>query len=604
MKISMINYIIEEIYNRRQGTYRMRSRKEWLYGVVCLTVICSLVSYGFTAEKGYAESRQELSLKWLQKQLDAPVYPVYISLSEEYPVEPIDLLSGRIDVPALQDYSLRDVPYITTDAYGIGGFSGELKGTWGNVDDPSRYSIVIYDKTDAKYLVGSALLEEDGSWSSGNMIIHGIPVFELVDENGRVAAVGAQDPVKTVIEEYEVKIYAVSDIPYLQTTLPIREDGYFSTEDAGDTYYGLKTGKKEARLVRKSDGKIFSTTEIPKWPLIRSYHVPIEDPANRTGVDGRSWIYDNALAVSAFSMAGDRARASSILSAMAGLQNKDGSFAFSYHIYTGPLDKRKRSGSIAWAGDAAITYEKHFGDPTYRNMAIRAAEFLLKQQNTVTGSIKGGPDVSWYSTEHNIDAYFFFRNLGKLTGNERYTNAASDIEKALLTVHWNQAEKRFNQGINDPAEALDTNSWGAMFLEAIGRTDLSSHAIAYLDHFKVNDARMELSDNPFSYNQSYSSHVLLSGYKPYGNGYDGAPEVVWSEGTWGVINLFLRTGMNADSLMESMFALQDADPDGGLVYGHEGHAQAPFEFHVWPSVAGTAWQYMTLKDPEGIWGAD
>ncbi|MCA1053983.1 hypothetical protein LCM10_03205 [Rossellomorea aquimaris] len=355
-------------------------------------------------------------------------------------------------------------------------------------------------------------------------------------------------------------------------------------------------------MVKKLNGKLYSTTELPKWGLIRSYHVPIEDPANRTGVDGRSWLYDNALAVSAFSLAGDRERASSILGTMSRLQNKDGSFAFSYHIFNGPLDRRKRSGSIAWAGDAAITYENMFGDPSYRNIAIRAAEFLLTQKDPVIGSIRGGPDVDWYSTEHNIDAYFFFRNLGRLTGNPRYVDASIDIKNALLTSHWNTGQRRLNQGINDESAALDTNSWGSIFLESIGRKDLSRDATSYLQRFKVNDVLMNMSEHPSSYNQSYSSDTLLTGYKPYGPGYEGAPEIVWSEGTWGVINLFLRQGKDTTSLMESMFALQDADPDGGIVYAHQGYAESPYEFHVWPSVAGAAWQYITLKDPGGIWG--
>lgn len=170
-----------------------------------------------------------------------------------------------------------------------------------------------------------------------------------------------------------------------------------------------------------------------------------------------------------------------------------------------------------------------------------------------------------------------------------------------MTYHWNASEKRFNQGINDPAAALDTNSLGSIFLEAIGRDDLAKTATEYLENFEVNNSSMNLSESEDSYNMSFESNSNISGYKPYGNGYSNAPNVVWSEGTSGVINLFLRQGKDVSTLINSMFAMQNADPEGGLVYTNKGYAPFPYEFHVWPSVAGTAWQYITLKDPTGIW---
>lgn len=581
----------------------MKTIKKLVSVILSFTLILTLIPSEVLMKKIIASgtTNQDMALNWLQKQFDDPKYPVSISLSEDYPDSEISNLEGKIDINTLKGYTLSDVPYINVDGDYLSGYSGEISGTWSNLQDASKYSIKVYDETDAKYEIGTTSLKTDGTWTIGEKTIHGKIFITLVDENNVVIAKSSKTPLKEIINEYEVWVYSVSDIPYLQTKLPISSDGSFTTANAKDNFKSLREGKKEVRLVRISDEKVFGSTEMPKLNLIRSYNVPIDDPVNTLGIDRRSWIYDNALAVFAFSMAGDQSRASSILSTLSQLQNGDGSLAFSYDVFTGPLDETKRSGSIAWVGDSAIKYEETFGDKSYRNLAVSIAEYLLTQQDKSTGSIKGGPDVNWYSTEHNIDAYFFFRNLGNLTGNSRYLKVASSIEHALLTYHWNASEKRFNQGINDPAAALDTNSWGSIFLEAIGRDDLAKTATDYLKNFEVNNVSMNLSENEDSYNKSFESTSNISGYKPYGNGYSDAPNVVWSEGTWGVINLFLRQGKDVSTLVNSMFAMQNADPEGGLVYTNKGYAPFPYEFHVWPSVAGTAWQYITFKDPKGIW---
>lgn len=53
-----------------------------------------------------------------------------------------------------------------------------------------------------------------------------------------------------------------------------------------------------------------------------------------------------------------------------------------------------------------------------------------------------------------------------------------------------------------------------------------------------------------------------------------------------------------------MCEMQEADPKGGLVYMNRSYIPYPYEFHVWPSVAGTAWLYFTMVAPELLWAAD
>lgn len=332
--------------------------------------------------------------------------------------------------------------------------------------------------------------------------------------------------------------------------------------------------------------------------------MPVDDPVAHLGIERRSWIYDDALGVIAFSLAGDQERAVTILNSMRELQNSDGSLDFSYDVYTGSLDARKRSGAIAWAGYSALIYEREFNDSTYRDFAIWVADYLIRLQDPSTGSIKGGPDVSWYSTEHNIDSYFFFRDLGQITKQNKYMQAATDVKNALLNYHWNKEEQRFNQGINDTAGALDAQSWGGIFLGAIGRSDLLQSVYQYLENFEVNNVQLNLSSDSDQYNMSFENGESLYGYKPYLNSgdYSDAPSIVWTEGTWGVINLFNREGVDSSHLTRSMLTIQSANQeDGGVVYTNEGYAPYPYEFHVWSAVAGTAWQYITMHGQESIW---
>ncbi|TVT29292.1 hypothetical protein FO441_03135 [Salinicoccus cyprini] len=590
---------------------KIKLAKRIIVAAPVITLLMSLLPMYTIPVASASESNVSRSLNWLQKQTDPPYYPAQLSLSQNYSDDYTGHVEGNVDLSSLSDYTLETVPHIQSNGSYASGYTGEVSGTWRNIDSPENYSVVIYDKTDMNYEIARVGLNSDGTWNAGQLRIHGTPTIVLVDSENKVRAYADPDSAEQVVSEYEVWIYSVTDMPYLQAKVPIKQNGDFSTRNPVEVWgldegiaNGVSAGGKIARVVRVADEKVYGTTEVPKYQLIRSYHVPIDDPASISGVDSRSWIYDDALAVMAFSMAGDYGRASAILSSLTQLQNADGSFAFSYDIYTGPLDVTKRSGSIAWVGDSVVKYEETFGDATYRGLALRIADYLLTQQDPSTGSIRGGPDVRWYSTEHNIDAYFFFRNLGELTGNENYTHTAKEIQNALLTHHWNHGEQRFNQGIGDPAAALDTNSWGAIFLEAIGRYDLSETATAYIDQFEVNNASMSLSSDPQSYNMSYQTSSVLSGYKPYGDGYSGAPNVIWTEGTWGVINLFMRQGKDVSHLVESMFAMQNADPEGGLVYTNQGYAPLPYKLHVWPSAAGTAWQYITMMNPKGIWDDD
>lgn len=553
-------------------------------------------------------------LNWLAKQQDNPLHHVNIQFSQHYPSDYLGEVSGNVDISKLPETTWRNHPYITMSEGYVSGIPSSISGTWVDVANPSNCKIAIYDKTDIEYFKTEVKLNSDGSWNAGKLTIRGSLVVHLMTLDGRIiCSVG--DKKASFNNEYEVWLYALSDIPYFQAKIPLRMDGTFvsnpipkfnSNGDIVGYYPTMRFGTKVARLVKIENGEILSSTESPAYKLIRSYEVPSDDPYRTCNIDRKSWIYDNALAVIAFSMAGNQQRASQILSSLRSLQDADGSLEFVYDVYTGKLGTAKRSGAIAWVGYAAVFYEKRFNDSSYRTFAKKIANYLLTLQNQSTGSFKGGPDVRWYSTEHNIDCYFFIRDLYELVKEPKYFDSARAVRASLIQNHWNENKKRFNQGVGDDAFALDANSWGGIFAYAIGDRSKALAALRTTNLFYVSGQTMPYSNDANTYNTSFISNELLSGYKPYVKdaSYPDAPDIIWTEGTWGVISLGMRLSQDVGHLIQSMLNIQSANANGAVVYSNKSFAATPYEMHVWPAVAGTAWGYMILNNNQSFWSVD
>lgn len=353
--------------------------------------------------------------------------------------------------------------------------------------------------------------------------------------------------------------------------------------------------------------------------LVRSFAIPADDPDR--ALAPLSFTYDDGLAAIAFTAAGDTRRAAQVLDGLEALQASDGSLPFAFDTASGTVvSELRRSGTIAWAGYAAVRYEQATGSGRYRAFAERVADYLGTLQVTVAngyatsdqryGSILGGPEVEWASTEHNVDAYFFLRDLARLPGEAAYTASANLVGDSLWLHHWDFWRQRFFQGVTtswpDPTRALDLSSWGGLFWLAHGRGDLALQARVSLDEFHVTAAGVARSADPDRYNTTFAAAGPFAGYKPYmpDPGVSDAPDVVWAEGTWGALLLRQRLGEDVSADIASLQALQSVDPAGGYLQVNEGYRPPPFEYHAWPSVAGTAWAVIVLRDPASFWAAD
>ncbi|MBN2322428.1 MAG: hypothetical protein JXQ30_01740 [Spirochaetes bacterium] len=398
----------------------------------------------------------------------------------------------------------------------------------------------------------------------------------------------------------------------------------------------LKAAEEEAVrwLIRRMVPNETVPDPVPfRRRLLLSYLVPETDPTYPY-VFGRSFIYDDAVGAVALTMAGRYREAERVLTAMRRAMNDDGSFFFVYNTHNSWPNKDDhngslvRTGSVAWAGYAIVFYlltrtgndpafmESDPLAPRFLQTAERIARYLSGLQikarddprfGLLTGGVgtytigldeeSGEPveeydpsSVDWASTEHNIDAYFFLRDLETLTSDEAYSDAADRIRNGLFSL-WSEKDGQFYRGISgsgsiDRALPLDCASWGSMFLFAAGDEQKGGRCL------ETAEARFR------------SSYAGIPGYKPYHSGtlyeegsvneyYSGIvgssrwedAYFVWGEGSFGVSAAYSCAGKSADAY-RILSALLPLQTEGGFPYST---TAIPYQFSIHPSVASTGW---------------
>jgi hypothetical protein len=155
---------------------------------------------------------------------------------------------------------------------------------------------------------------------------------------------------------------------------------------------------------------------------IISFKIPPCDPISKTNLKTRSFTYDVAIAVILFEMLQEHQKAINLLSKIEGFISPESGIEFSYDSRNGSLGMRYvRTGAAAWLG-YALVYSNRL------EHAIILADFLLTRRvedskDPRNGLFRGGfgeikkdrfveKEIEWVSTEHNIDTYFFFRDIG------------------------------------------------------------------------------------------------------------------------------------------------------------------------------------------------
>ncbi len=383
---------------------------------------------------------------------------------------------------------------------------------------------------------------------------------------------------------------------------------------------GISAASAPRAITAATGARLVETVAIPVaadptvragLQLIRSFDIPADDPSYDRLLNW-AWTYDSAATASAFSSLGQRDQAARLLDQLSALQRKDGSIEFAFDVASGEAATQIRSGTVAWTGIAFVDFDQRFGDTAYLDNARLAADDLLSLRDGA-GLVRGGPDVKWVSTQHNLLAYIFLSNLaqhladlGDADAATKYREAADAIAKGIdgeLVVRDPGTLWHFRQGAGDDIVPLDTQAIGVIYAAFRQDWDLAKQAYVYAqEHFAVSDRSIALSKDPATFNLTYEAKGPFSGYRPYLG--PGAPDVLWFEGTAEMRFVSAFIGAGTGRLDESMKAWWEITRGNGLpplgadrtVTGN-----AYNEYHVWPTAAAGAWTVLSGQSTDTEW---
>lgn len=259
-------------------------------------------------------------------------------------------------------------------------------------------------------------------------------------------------------------------------------------------------------------------------------------PSYENGSD--CFTYDQALASMAFVLEGDFKKAKQILDFYDETYKKQ---VKRYGKFIGFSDAYKKDGAWgetwaagpnAWMLMAINQYTYFSKDNRYMELAGKIADWLISLEAIDGGIIGGyygnGEPMAWVSTEHNFDCYAAFRDMGILTGDEKYLKIAKDTKLWLENAGWNAKEKRFDMGQGNPNYATDLSSWAVLSLgKKYGPTlDFAIEKSLTKKLYKVKNVEVEGFDFGSTYETSHYPDK----------------DAVWLEGTGQMVLAFDRAG--------------------------------------------------------------
>jgi hypothetical protein len=325
----------------------------------------------------------------------------------------------------------------------------------------------------------------------------------------------------------------------------------------------------------------------------------------------QSYIYDQALAIIAFTKQDDQENAKDLLHALSNLQKIDGSLYFSYYLngespYPVEGDKRY-AGAIAWVALAAITYQHKFKSKEFLGFNSQVLKYLETQMKPVLIDGKTLKAISFSPTdisetiwnesetaalEHNLDAYSAFLHFSEVNNHEKWKIHAAELKNFIMAM-WDSSRSHFWSGanlkngiVNKQELYLDNQTWSLLALDENILKDLNTKDALNLncDQFLV-------------------EHEGVTGFmdsKPAKR--PASSEFVWSEGTAGQILAMTRhndlnketltcKGHKTTNFLDNIKKMKKED--GGIAYSTS--TPNP-DFTTSSSVAGTVWYYFASNN--------
>ncbi|MFA6217437.1 MAG: PilZ domain-containing protein [Candidatus Omnitrophota bacterium] len=220
----------------------------------------------------------------------------------------------------------------------------------------------------------------------------------------------------------------------------------------------LRLDEKKSVLQKENFNKMYQWLALhqnPRTGLVMSFEGDAQ-------VDGWAFTYDQSLAIQAYTNFSDYERARKTLEFYAHkAKRREGLFVNAYDAKDGsPAEYIVHSGPNIWLGIAVLHYTKKTQDTKYMRLAEEIAQVMITLQGQdEEGGIRGGPNISWYSTEHNLDAYAFFDMLYTITKNQLYAEARDRVFRWLIGHIYDKVDIPIIRGKGDSTIATDTYAW-------------------------------------------------------------------------------------------------------------------------------------------------
>lgn len=489
-------------------------------------------------------------------------------------------------------------------------FRGVVTGRVTLPPEPGRWIIQVYrSRNDQRsQLPVQSLAGPDGTFSidlSGADPGPGVWEFGVLDAVTGNAAGGDPGSPAGTYSGWEIRSFATTDRSHLVGVQPASADGSFRFDSSAP-------GTKTFQLVASEPGENYPAGRIlaehaPATGLVRS----LSPAAGNEDAQFRSYTYDQALALQSALVMDDLATARILVHGLIALQTRSGQQAGGF-VSSAPQsnpaggEPTYRTGNTAIALYSLMSYlhrtrASEPDAPAIRQAADQAADWLLRQQ-LATGPMAGlltagwdqagvepGTRLPFASTEHNLDAWHSLSRAGQALNCPQCTAAANSLHDAILAMLWDSGGGGFFQGMRpegaDRVEPLDVNSWGSIFLDAIGRPELAATSLGRTAAFAVSD-------------QSLSGYLAFRAQPTIPN---PVPSV-WLEGSFGVALAQARHG--GAGYADTMAGLAAAQrPDGSMPMASS--VDVDRELSEASSVAATTWFILASRPhhADSLWSA-
>lgn len=567
-----------------------------------VATLCDPSSSRFTAppiiKTAEAKERSDRAYSWIKSMIQPIKNPgdgSTISPSTKYDYSHQGAVSGSFTLNSPRP-STSQTPIVVTSPSSLGDdYRGVVSGTAPTGANPREIRAYLY--TDSEYHqseVSPGAIQSDGSWT---IDLSSVPAnragswrFRLYDTTTN-QQIGESWPRPETYENLIVQSYAVTDSAYLLGSQPASADGTFH-------FPSTNSGEKMFRLVDTTNNETLAEYfDPPVSGIIRSYEYLPGQQGYGTSQETSSYVYDQALALLVAIGKGDKETADLLFSGLKLFQTDHGEAKGGFMSgidqknYTSNPNPSYYTGGNSFAAYAALKYYEAYGNQNgVLNVINDNLKWLNKMKTTTgeaSGLYRGGETfngstmqpIAWHSTEHNTDLWHVFELASRALSDQNYKNESVSLANSIVKKLWNESENRLNQGFNDDDKALDTASWGSIFLSAVGEHEKAKSNLDFAKNYFIdrNDTK---------------------GYTPYADRANSIP-TIWFEGTFGVAHAQNLLGRTNEAKKTIEDALAGQQTNGAFPYALD--PDIPNGRTNANSVASTAWFLLANSYPSVMW---